>query len=1090
MDLGNRQLPWKIERQLRDLAGQFRRRQIIRAWIRFALIWVAGLPALGLTIHLLSSTAVPLIIPLGLFVGITAVLWWRWVYGATRLQPTRKQIALYIDEQHPELENLAISSLAFSDSDDSTASGWLIDQFFEHARTTASATRVRDLVNHKQLQRQLIGLCTAWGAVLIATVAIVGRWDLAWMGAQLFVRSSPQPIDFAVEPGDIRIRHGSDQVVWLTTEATSETVAIGWRVEDGEWVSNALQPSRSGNVYYHTFTDIQSPITYQIQAAGSQSPLYKIDVWTPPEVAWIDAVYRYPEYTGQPDKVVSAISAIEALIGTTVELTLHANQPVVAGQLEFAFAQQLELERDGPNTLVGEIEIGANDTFHVILQNIAGDKNVDNRPYPVTSRWDEVPEIRIQFPRGDDEATSLEEIPFAFSIKDDNGIWRYGIHYEIAGRDPERRTLGSFSRSRRSVDDTDLLFLEDLNLRPGDFLTWYVWADDGNPSRESYDQLSDPFFLEIRPFRRTFSEAVSNAGGQGGEQGRSAADQKQVIIATWNLRKTAATLVDSEFDEKRDAIITAQQEILATALEGESTTPDDFETIQRLRTTAGAAILSLSDASLPDPGKPLSTALRHEQLVHQLLLSLAPDDITVGRERAGSGRRGGNRQPNRELNALELTRRRDFAEEASTQSERLGQTEEVRKGIEDMAKRQTFINQDLSDLISERDQEPEHHRNDRRLERLIDEQRQNLSALEELAGEVAAGGLDRDQTRQAREGLAEAGRQMRQTLRNLEEDRVQRARSSGSGALRELSDVEEQLGSLSQRAAADRLAALAEDMDRLADQQKQILEDIRRNGNQPAGPKSIEQTPNEPLMDLKNALTESFERFMNQAGELAEKAEAKQGLASRRLNDWLRETSRDAIYEDIERGKDWVREGIWEAAERHEEGVLEKLKDARLRLETVTEGVVAGELEGLRRALAQVEGLVPSGEGRPLADPAGLSRFLEGDYRGWVEDIRSAEALLGENSDIRRNLTSIREDINSLRRRYRRDKIPPRFELVYDQVTRPLQLAAEELRRKIAQETGEYTVGIERLDAVPERYRKQVADYFKALSEIDISGDR
>ena len=186
-----------------------------------------------------------------------------------------------------------------------------------------------------------------------------------------------------------------------------------------------------------------------------------------------------------------------------------------------------------------------------------------------------------------------------------------------------------------------------------------------------------------------------------------------------------------------------------------------------------------------------------------------------------------------------------------------------------------------------------------------------------------------------------------------------------------------------------------------------------------------------------------------------------------------------------------MRQGVWEAAEGHEEGVLEKLEDAKNRLEEVTRGLVAGEVDGMRRALEQVEGLVSGGEGdAPLSDPGELSQFLEGDYRDWVEDIRSAESMLDEGSDIRRGLTGVREDIDRLRRRYRRDRVPPRYDLVYDQVTRPLQLAAEQLRQEIARETGEYAVGIERLDAVPERYRKQVAEYFKALSEIVVKGDR
>jgi hypothetical protein len=304
----------------------------------------------------------------------------------------------WVFEISQKLENLAVSSVAFSDSGDSTASDWLIDRFFEHAKTAAGPTRIRDLVNHRQLRRQLIGLCASWAVVLFVAILMIGRWDLEWIGAELFARSSPPPIDLAVEPGDIRVRHGADQVVWLTTGATSETVAIRWRIEKGAWVSNALQPSRSENVYYHTFTDIQSAITYQIQAAGSQSPLYRIDVWTPPEVAWIDAVYRYPEYTGQPSRSISAVGDIEGPIGTTVELTVHVNQPVATAELVFTFTPPLKLDHHGPNTLVGEIEIGADDTFRVALQSTAGNRNVDDRPYAITARWDEVPEIRIAYP--------------------------------------------------------------------------------------------------------------------------------------------------------------------------------------------------------------------------------------------------------------------------------------------------------------------------------------------------------------------------------------------------------------------------------------------------------------------------------------------------------------------------------------------------------------------------------------------------------------------------------------------------------------------------------------------------------------------
>jgi len=889
------------------------------------------------------------------------------------------------------------------------------------------------------------------------------------------------------------VRHGEDQVVWLTTEATSEIVAIRWRVEGGAWVANALQPSQSENVYYHTFTDIQTPIAYQIRAAGSQSAVYHIDVWTPPEVAWIDAVYTYPAYTGLPAKAVSAISTIEAPTGTSIDLTVHANQPVNAGELTFSFGQPLTLSSDGPNTLIGLIEVGADDTFHVALTTESGHHNIDDRPYAITARWDEVAEIRIQFPRGDDEATPIEEIPFAFTIKDDFGIWQYGIQYEIAGREPVRRVLGERSRSERSIESSDLLMLEHLDLEPGDFVTWYVWAEDGNPSRTDYDQMSDPFFLEIRPFARTYSEAVSNAGQQGGGQGQSVSDQKQVIIATWNLRKSAADLVEPEYGERRDAIVTAQREVLAAALESANMAPESFAVIQRVRTSADEAVAALSASTWQEPGEKLSEALRHEQVVHQLLLSLVPTESTIGQGRPGSGGGGGGGgQANRNLDALELTRRTDFSEEASTQNERLSQTEAVRKGIEDLAKRQTFINQDVAELTSELEQAEEERKDEleRRLQRLIDEQRRNLSELDALNGEVAAGDMDRDQTRETRKGLSEAGRQMRQTLRNLEENRIQRARSSGSNALRELSDVEDQLGSLSQKAAAERLGELAESMDQLEERQNEILEGVRQKQDRTPGLRSLDSPTHDPLLDQKEALSRSFENFMNEAGELAEASGARQGLASQKLNDWLRETSRDGIHEDMEQGKRAILSGVWDVSERQENRVLTKLRDARKRLDAVTDALVANELDGMRQALEQVKQLVPDEAGAPsLSTPDGLSGFLEGDYRNWVEGIRAAESLLSDG-DVRRELSGVREDIDRVRRRFRRDKVPPRFDLVYDRITRPLQQAAKSLEQEIARESGEYAVGIERFDTVPERYREQVADYFKALSEIDVTEDR
>jgi hypothetical protein len=94
-----------------------------------------------------------------------------------------------------------------------------------------------------------------------------------------------------------------------------------------------------------------------------------------------------------------------------------------------------------------------------------------------------------------------------------------------------------------------------------------VWTEDQKPDRDPYETLGDPFFLEVRPFQRSFEEAVSNAGANQGQQGGAGESeetqgQKEVLIATWNLRRRAKEMAESEYGEKRNAVVEAQTKLL------------------------------------------------------------------------------------------------------------------------------------------------------------------------------------------------------------------------------------------------------------------------------------------------------------------------------------------------------------------------------------------------------------------------------------------------------------------------------------------------------------------------------------------------
>ena len=83
------------------------------------------------------------------------------------------------------------------------------------------------------------------------------------------------------------------------------------------------------------------------------------------------------------------------------------------------------------------------------------------------------------------------------------------------------------------------MFLEDLNVKPGDVVTYHARATDVGRGRRSTESRSDIFFLEVKPYEEEFVAADSDAGGMSGQQETGLeeliAQQKDIMAATWKL---------------------------------------------------------------------------------------------------------------------------------------------------------------------------------------------------------------------------------------------------------------------------------------------------------------------------------------------------------------------------------------------------------------------------------------------------------------------------------------------------------------------------------------------------------------------------
>lgn len=588
------------------------------------------------------------------------------------------------------------------------------------------------------------------------------------------------------------------------------------------------------------------------------------------------------------------------------------------------------------------------------------------------------------------------------------------------------------------------------------------------------------------------------------------------------------------------------------------------------------SVEALEQAELPKPEAQLSEATVHQQQAYRLLLRLQPKDAQVRQSRSQSGGGAGGASNRPDIQALELDRNRNFYEEENRTQEELQATEEVLNKIKQLAQRQQIINEEIARLISELQNaasEEERERLQRKLDRLEEEQKENLERLDEVQQALASGQLGNRQSNDAREALQRARRQMNESLEQLQQDRLQQARASGARAMQALRDIKESLKQFSRTAAAERMKDLLENMDRITEEQQAVLDEAQRLRDEHDSPSFDDQEEmdlaREGLLEKKAQLSEDFVEMMSEASELAERARETQELMARELGDWLRETSREGILEDISDSRQLVHYGIWDSAVMEEQKIARKLDDAAEKLKEVARNSVEDDIEGMQKALEYLDQILdgeertrvaansgeegdgsrqdreevgsqsqqdsaeaesndgspsqssgqtgqpsdqtgqPRQEGQPGGRQGGadsrrasaqfggpdagnwdlaMRQFAQGGYQRWLERLRDAEALLPRDVPYREQVVRIREEVETIRRRWRERALTPRFDLFLEMVVRPLENTAEQLQRDIERRLNENEFILVDEGEIPERYKEKVADYFKKLSESGRKG--
>ncbi|MGC3960074.1 MAG: hypothetical protein QM813_19725 [Verrucomicrobiota bacterium] len=530
------------------LEAVFQRQRRLQLALRLALCW-GVLALIGWVVYFIQPPDVALspvwILALathGLVIGGIIFL------VSRRARPDWRNLARRIEAQYPELNGLLLTAIEQQPARDGQ---------LEYLQERI----VREALNHSWVNSWTKTIpwsrfAAAQVVHLLALVCFIGVLGaLRSPGSRKSFPGDRRVADsVTVTPGDISIERGERLVVaasFAGSVPASVNLVTTLPAEQSKRIP--LVKSLSDPVFGGSISEVTTGFVYRVEYGNQQTRDFTVKVFEYPRLERTDADLAFPDYTGLEPKRVENTQRITAVEGTHCKLTLQFNKPVAHAQFvlkgEAGVILPLTIQSNAPMATLAGLTLETNRTYLLQLVDAEGRTNKLPAQFVVTVLKNREPELKIASPRGDTRPSALEEVSFEGTVWDDFGVQAFGLAYAQAGGEIKFIELGQATPANEKRPFKHLLRLEDLDTKPDQLISWFLWADDIGPDGELRRSAGDMYFAEVRPFDEVFRQGQGQAGGgeqqqqAGGESGGSnpqaqlAELQKQIINATWKLQR-------------------------------------------------------------------------------------------------------------------------------------------------------------------------------------------------------------------------------------------------------------------------------------------------------------------------------------------------------------------------------------------------------------------------------------------------------------------------------------------------------------------------------------------------------------------------
>lgn len=1101
----------------------------------------------------------------GLWVGsvfvISSFLIWRFL---AQWQDGRHFVHR-VEQELPQLEQRLITSVELEGREAPGVSRQFIDKLYQDARARVEERPLASAVSFRPAWRALglagLSLASLVFLLLVSEPFLQASRQIAWPWA-----SDRNPgaaagpaIVLRVEPGDVAMQRGDDMVVTAALDnASSDRLTLYLQDDHVNWTRVSMapeqgQPQGNAKVFSADLRQLSQDLVYYVEYRGAgeadaiRSPQYRVRLFDLPRVDEVEVAYDFPDYTGLEDRVDKPGGDVVAPVGTTIKVSARLNKAVATARLVFDNGTSLPLQVEHEQAS-GSFQVREDSGYRIELTDSNDFRNKDPLDYYIRAIPDREPEVTLQAPGKDRRVMPLEEVAIEVDARDDYGLSGFQLTYSVVGAGEQQ--VDFQPANRRSVNGRTLVYLEDLQVKPGDIVSYSITARDNNALSGPSEVVSDIYFLEVIPTDHEFSRARSGGGGGGGAGGGDASalvrNQKDVIAATWKLRNRQGKADDESFAEDGQIIRDSQAEVAQRAqmsinrLTERGNFADD--NYQNAVVALRRAIAEMQDAVTRLDQLALTTALQSEQRALQAILQAESQvnktEVALNRSNGGNG--GVQRREREDLRELfdmemgELENRYELPQQRAGQPQQ-AQNETLDK-LKELARRQEKLTRSQRELARHENQMDEEQKR-RQLEKLRREQEELQQQLADLSRSMrrqqgqsqpsSGGGRgDRQQreSQQREQRLEELQQALEQMQQAAQSDSPSQAAAKGQKALDSLRRQAEAMNAGNQKS----LAALQESVKERSRQLLQDQRDLRRQVQEKSREASLGDTRSETtrsgrtdgLLQKQSDIREGLNQLGRELRDIATRAGDDQQREMQEAHDIARQLR--PIQEKMNTSKQILQRGMLNLSLKIEGDIETALADLEQRIQSMGDGpgarggdrqgeAVAQQVRQLKDSLQKLQQQVQEQAGngsRPAEQPedlavrrgersgAGRQQVREADL---PSQRRAMEESLQRSRELAQGLAQLglggevwsgtARSIRSQLSRQGLEEFLSRPELLQDLLAPVIELEKQlRVQAELNEIDNKLYSALE--EDIPEEYKSLVESYYRVLSESKTSSGK